>query len=497
MSHFTGMFAEMYSATKDFRPKLPRGKRLKQLAFRSSPLLAAAAVGTGALCAKKFRDPPEANFISSHVTFQCGPVQGFLARQEITAAGGDVESLCRAAQRMRGPVERDLAAAECLLAGAAAGEQVPTSSVEQFARSLQLDLPLRPGSSSRDLAQQLWSKLVEAWKVAGYFSEPVEYERPTPSKWAGLNPVSGEDESYGRDVGCEVPLCMLRSDKEKAELHRVSPAQLAPVSQALERHGVVLLKELVPESLNVRLRRQLQIHASALDARLLRQRKPGQMPIREYDTEPLQDEDPELQWVTSSVGRKHFLLRGRLLEEVVRDVQAGALPVIWEHLASASASVSSSKRCPYVSEIQMVVTDPGALAQPWHIDNAFKGLTLVVPLTPMPEDMGPISFMTGSHHLFESRLGHVDRLQGCASSLLRSNGVAVAAMDAGDALLYDSRIIHRGELNRRYDRTGITLIFRYDFDRPPGYAAVGTVVTSWGGSALARFMGFYAKLPQR
>lgn len=494
------MFAELYSASKDFRPRLPRRQRLKQLAFRSSPLIAAATVATGALCAKKLRDPPDSDFIHNQVTFQCKPAQQFLARQEIAAAGGDVEALCRAARRMRGPVERDIAAAECLLAGGEClnrGSQTSSSSLHEFARSLQLEIPSKPGDSSGDFRQQLWSRLVEAWTAAGYFSEPVEFERPTPSRWAGLNPVSGEDEAYGRDVGCQVPLCMLRNDREEqAELHRASPEQWAPVSQALEQYGVVLLKDLIPESLNLMLRRHLQIHASALDNRLLRHRGPGKMPIREYDTEPLQDEDPELQYVTSSVGRKHYLLRGRLLEEVVSKVQAGALPVIWEHLASASASASSSKRCPYISEIQMVVTEPGALGQFWHTDNAFKGITLVVPITPMPEEMGPISFFPGSHHLFDSGLSYGARLQGCASSLLRSNGVAVAAMDAGDALLYDSRTIHRGELNRRYDRTGITLIFRYDFDRPPGYGAMGTVVTSWAGSALATFMNFYAKLPQ-
>lgn len=249
----------------------------------------------------------------------------------------------------------------------------------------------------------------------------------------------------------------------------------------------------------VLLRRRLEMHVSALDARSQR-RHGGNRDvgfIREYDTQPLQDADPDLQYVMSSIGRKHFCLRGRLLEEVVCDVQAGALPLIWEHLTSASPASTSSKRSAYVSEIQLVVTESGAVDRFWHIDNANPGLTLVVPLTPLPEDMGPNLFMPGSHHFFEQERGRSDRLRSCASSLLASNGAAVATMEAGDALLYDSRVIHRGTANRRYDRTGVALVFRYDFERPPGYGAMGTWAISWGGSALAGLMGFYAKLPGR
>lgn len=494
MSHFTSMMNEARSGIRDLKPTLPRGQRLKQLAFRSSPLVVLAAAGTVGLVAKKRREPPEpaSTFLSSQSAFRCAPVQRLLAPSELQKAGADIDSLCRATRRMRGPVERELAAAECLLAGAAGGaEEIPPSSMERAARALQLELPL--AATGTELRRQLWAKLVEAWRGLGYFSEPVEFQKPRPSVWSGLNPVTSEDESYGRDVGSQVPVCMLES---KADCHRLSPAQLGPAADALQEHGVVLLNSFLPEAQIVELRRKLQMHTSALDVRSQRKRVGSREtgPIREYDTNPLVEADSELQYVYSSIGRKHFCLRGRLLEETVREVQAGAMPLIWEHLSSVPRS-SSSTGSPYVSEIQLVVTEPGAMEQFWHVDNIAPGLTLVVPLTPVPEDMGPNLFMTGSHQFFAQESNVLQRLQSCASSLLRSNGAAVATMEAGDALLYDSRVVHRGNLNRRYDRSGVSLIFRYDIDRPPGYGPVGTILISYAGSVLAGFVDFYAMLP--
>eukprot|EP00435_Cladocopium_sp_Y103_P075387 s7_g57.t1 len=36
----------------------------------------------------------------------------------------------------------------------------------------------------------------------------------------------------------------------------------------------------------------------------------------------------------------------------------------------------------------------------WHVDNAASGVTLIVPLTPVPEDMGATLLLPGSHQLF-------------------------------------------------------------------------------------------------
>jgi len=491
MTHFTSMMGELGRAGQDARQIFSR-QSLKRFAVRSSPVLVFAAVGAGALCVKKMRDPPDADFVGSRASFQCKQVQRLAARQDVADAGGDVAALCRAARRMRGPIERDLVAAECLLEGSAG--EVPASSLERAARALGLEVSAALALGRR----QLFAKLVETWHAAGYFAEQVECKRPRPSNWVDRNPATGEDESYGRDVGSEVPLCMLRNPEElQAVPHHPGSAQWGPALDALQEHGLVILKNFLPKPQVLELRQQLCMVPSVLDVKSQRKFE-GAGAIREYDTEPLEEADPELQYIYTSIGRRSFILRGRQLEEVVREVQAGALPLVWEHLMAESPSPSASSsppRRPYVSEVQLLVTEPGALDQFWHIDNAARGLTLFVPLTPLQEDMGPNLFVPGSHHFFEHERGKADRVQSCASSLLAGQNVTKATMVPGDALLYDSRVIHRGDRNRRYDRTGIALVFRYDFERPPGYGATGTLLVAGAGRFLSGIMSVYSKLP--
>lgn len=419
------------------------------------------------------------------------------ARQRaLVEAGADLDALRRAAQRLRGPIERDLAAVECLLASA----QTPSSgascssSAARAAAALGTSAEALPVASAAEKRKQLYRDLVEAWRSAGYFAEPAERQLPRPSVWDGRNALTAEDETYGRDIGCEVPLCFL-GQEASPELCSLQPQDWAPAADALDQHGAVLLRDLIPQAEVCKLRTRLHVLTSALDARARQNDKAGRQagPIREYNANLLQEEDPELEFVVSSIGRLHFYLRGRELEKAVRDVQAGALPLIWEHLSAGVPGAPT--RQPYVSEVQLLISDPCASDQFWHMDNAARGLTLFVPLTPLPEELGPNLLLPGSHHLFDEELQLSGRLGKFFSSLLCSDGIAVAAMDSGDALLYDSRLVHRGAANRRYDRACVALVFRYDFDRPPGFGPVGTCLVSWTGTLLAGFQRFYSKLP--
>lgn len=95
------------------------------------------------------------------------------------------------------------------------------------------------------------------------------------------------------------------------------------------------------------------------------------------------------------------------------EAQKGALPLVWEHLSRQRAA-AGRQDWPYVSEVQLMVSEPCATDQSgllskgprvsrvrfWHVDNASSGLTLVVPLTAVPEDMGATLLLPGSHGLF-------------------------------------------------------------------------------------------------
>merc|ERR1719203_247581 len=130
----------------------------------------------------------------------------------------------------------------------------------------------------------------------------------------------------------------------------------------------------------------------------------------------------------------------------------------------------------YVSEVQILVSDPCAVDQFWHIDNTAPGVTVLLPLTPVPEEIGPTAFLPSSHLLFGkgpgSSPGLIGRCMAFASSMLTADGVPATSMNAGDALIYDSRLLHYGKANRLYDRTRVALVFRCDFMRPPGVGVV-------------------------
>eukprot|EP00927_Polykrikos_kofoidii_P087094 TRINITY_DN9953_c0_g3_i1.p1 TRINITY_DN9953_c0_g3~~TRINITY_DN9953_c0_g3_i1.p1 ORF type:complete len:504 (-),score=98.24 TRINITY_DN9953_c0_g3_i1:245-1756(-) len=468
---------------------------IRRVAVRSLPAAAFLLVGTGGLYMRKRRNPPEAQILgglalepssssSGRACFTCAatPGRGLPSAAEMQrtleeAGAEDVAALRRAARRLRGPIERDLAAAE-------------------RAAQLASDTNFEAVSAAR---RRIYAGLVENWRAAGYFREPQEAREPRVKQ--GVDLVTQMDESYGRDLCCEVPLCLLREgdDRENDEagngLRSLSVEDWEAAATALEAHGVVRLRQMVPVKLVEALRDLLGVQASVLDKR--RADDQGLAPVRLYHTASVKELDPELEPVTSSPGRRHYHLRGSKLEEAVRHLQAGAMPLVWEHLmrTASAVGVASGGSLPYLSEVQLIVSEPCAADQFWHIDNKAGGITVFVPLTAVPEDMGPTHFLPGSHHFFEPQRSQLSRFGACAESLLSSEGVAIGAMQAGDALIYDSRIIHRGAANRRYDRTRMALIYRFDFERPPGIGALGTQFVAWTGGALAKLQRLYVALP--
>eukprot|EP00929_Paragymnodinium_shiwhaense_P036866 TRINITY_DN19714_c0_g1_i1.p1 TRINITY_DN19714_c0_g1~~TRINITY_DN19714_c0_g1_i1.p1 ORF type:complete len:494 (-),score=80.04 TRINITY_DN19714_c0_g1_i1:137-1618(-) len=463
-----------------------RGDWKSAAGIRALPAVAVAAVGfTSALAVRKRfgQDVPDKALLGDggRATFACSSspsrglpsataVQRALAQAGVTSQ--EMSALRRAAARFKGPIDRDLIRTEGALLEEGVGAAGPA---EDAAR------------------KAAYGKLVAKWRAAGYLSEP---EGKARSRYVeGLDMVTQQDESYGRDVGCEAPLCLLRAQGEREdEALRTLPAeQLNVVADALEKHGVVRLKGLVGPAEVRALRDRLGAESSTLDRKRLDVM--GLAPIRFFDSSPLEEEDPELSGITCTQGRRHFHLRRRKLEDAVRSMQAGALPLVWEHLARTMGEEALSGMQPYLSEIQLLVSDPCADSQFWHVDNAQSGVTVFVPLTDVPADLGPTHFLPGTHHLFKENAGRLARYRSCSSSFLSADGVVVGAMHAGDALIYDARIIHLGANNLKYDRSRIALIFRYDVQRPPGYGAMGTQVVAGTGKMLAFVQRLYAGLP--
>ncbi|CAJ1401824.1 unnamed protein product [Effrenium voratum] len=433
----------------------------RSLGRRAAPLAAAAALGTGFLYVRKQQAPPEGDFLAT-CTYRCNASDfGGALSKHLPKAQAQIDALQRAARRLRGPIERDLMIAKL--------------------------------KEAQDDAASIMERLLEDWKRAGYFDEPLTAQRPRPA-FPGIDLVTQVDESYGRDIGSEVPLCLLKDTRDVSIPRTLSPEDWQAARDALETHGAVVLRDLISSNQVGKLRKHMHLHSSALD--LARSKCPPEIaPVREFSAAPFQDEDEDLEPVVSTPGRQHFCLRGRAFEKAVEEAQAGAMPLVWEALCRqrATAGLSQTAR-PYVSEVQLMVSDPCAVDQFWHVDNASSGLTLVVPLTAIPQEMGATLLLPGSHHLFKQE-SIPSRVAAFFASLLSANGQPAVVLAAGDALLYDSRLLHRTAANRRYDRTAAVLVFRYDFERPPGMGLAAAQIWSWTGNLLSGVHRFYGKMP--
>merc|ERR1711920_711140 len=93
-------------------------------------------------------------------------------------------------------------------------------------------------------------------------------------------------------------------------------------------------------------------------------------------------------------------------------------------------------------ELGVVVSEPGAAKQPWHFDAPGRCLfTAFVALQDISLDMGPTLFLPGTH----TRSAHEVFMQ--QPEQFAGVEPAVALLSAGDAVLYDTVLLHCGGPN--------------------------------------------------
>lgn len=210
-----------------------------------------------------------------------------------------------------------------------------------------------------------------------------------------------------------------------------------------------------------------------------------------------------------TLGRRHFLLRGTgLAEEGLGPLLAPLMPLIYRYFAenrhdappgsmldSPSATCTAPTPRLFLSECQLLVSDPGAEAQMWHRDNRQPGLTVILPLTDVDAEVGPTDLLPGTHRLVG---GGASGLLAAFSSLRGSSGaIAAAPLAPGDALLYDARLLHRGLGNTSYGRCRAVLVLRLDHDDtpPPGSSVPQTFAARVLGRFLQGLGALYSALP--
>jgi hypothetical protein len=107
-------------------------------------------------------------------------------------------------------------------------------------------------------------------------------------------------------------------------------------------------------------------------------------------------------------------------------------------------------------ELAAIVSAPGSAPQLVHADTLFSArpvaFTAFVALQPVTRELGPTVFVPGSHtrsaHVEMSRPDPEGRDSGAGGGFLAAANARLGCMNAGDATLYDSRLLHAGGANR-------------------------------------------------
>ena len=139
-----------------------------------------------------------------------------------------------------------------------------------------------------------------------------------------------------------------------------------------------------------------------------------------------------------------------------------------------------------LTQLQLLDAHPQSVDQFFHVDNAARGLTVLVALDKVTIEHGPTELLRGTEQVF-SETGALD--VGMLLALLarlRSVERVCGKLGTGDALLFDSRTLHRGRGNRAATRRPV-LIIRYDpvDSPPPGIGTLGTAALRAFGAWLA------------
>jgi hypothetical protein len=159
-----------------------------------------------------------------------------------------------------------------------------------------------------------------------------------------------------------------------------------------------------------------------------------------------------------------------------------------------------------LTDVQFLNAYPDkSINQIWHMDNKFKGLTAIIALKNV-RDNGPTELILGSHSpeyslwskylmALKSYLGVVcDSTEEEGETESIPNQPLLACIDAGDTILYDARIFHRGRGNNSTatkDTDRPVLVLRWDASRtpPPGTGLIITTANIYWGKVL--YAGLY------
>jgi len=334
-------------------------------------------------------------------------------------------------------------------------------------------------------------ELAAKWKEKGYFDPQfLAIDRAT---LFGRRLTS---DAQGVDIGVLVPpyLPLTGTGAGSEKIPATSAVAwnqeiLERSEKALESWGCVLLRGLLTADDIQSLRRALGLGGVA--------EKNWQPPRRAAEVGLWQQQqDPNVAMGRYTYGRLHLLLRGSPRYEMDAVApHASVAPLVHKHFEIQDMAGNSI----FLSEAQLVVADPCAEIQQWHVDSATgRGLSIFIPLQDIALDRGPQEVLPGTHSLHDPRHNLRERWRRCLRSLCASHGgvtsITGRVWSAGDALVMDSGTLHRGLENDSLGAPVPILILRYDpKDRPPpGCRRSWLLTMTRVGQVLSHIFQLYA-----
>ena len=169
---------------------------------------------------------------------------------------------------------------------------------------------------------------------------------------------------------------------------------------------------------------------------------------------------------TGAKGRTHVCVNGD------GERQGTEMRALAARPALSARAASFFGQTPFeVTQLQLLLAEPGSTHQIWHRDNSKRGLTAIIALCDVGAN-GPTELILRSH-------------DAPAGTLARGQQPVLGTMRAGDALLYDARVLHRG---RGYTEgpPRPVLVIRWDAlgTPPPGTGVFGTLASRALAQAL-------------
>jgi len=297
-------------------------------------------------------------------------------------------------------------------------------------------------------------EFMKLWESAGYFKRKAPED--AQKAYDELLVSSQGHPKYGKDLDVPVPPQRVLNGK----FTTWSEESIQDGLDKLSDRGYFVASQIVPRDQINGIRKVLDI------------------PVR-TDTDLVNSwtgPNVECDMQNPSMGKRHFILRtSEIANQLSHRLLPGVMPLVHAYL--------SKHRCdkkPYMSELQVMVTDPLAVEEFWHKDNTGPGLTIIVPLTPVPRKVGLVGMLPFSQR----------------NSIHSVIGQTSIPMEMGDTLIYDARLLTKTLRNSTYNQSRIIAIFRFDFEEPPGQGAMATAWNAFSGRSYVYLGKLRAKLNQ-